>query len=303
MEYAISSESMKLSDENTIKYKGVSAEKLMERASHALFDLIKKENVSKIAIVCGSGNNGGDGYSLALKLLDAKYSVVVYGKVPKTSTAKFYYDKLISANSLAFVPISQMEDMAKYDLVVDCLLGNGIKGQLSEEYISYIDKINSAKFILSCDIASGLNSDNGKKSPVAVRANVTLAVQSYKLGHFLGDGKDCTGKLQKCDIGIDIVGKKYYISDNELVKNSFGERLNNSHKGSFGRCGIVACSKNFVGAGLLAQTSAASIMGECAMRHLWTCRHLYWYFGQSFWRCFGRIHYRTQGNYRFIAPT
>ena len=83
MKYAISSESMKLSDEKTIK-SGVSAIELMDRASHALFCVAREIGANNIAVVCGSGNNGGDGYALSLKLLDSGRQVQVYGKIPKT---------------------------------------------------------------------------------------------------------------------------------------------------------------------------------------------------------------------------
>lgn len=234
MKYAISSESMKLSDEKTIK-SGVSAIELMDRASHALFCVAREIGANNIAVVCGSGNNGGDGYALSLKLLDSGRQVQVYGKIPKTQSAMYYYDILMDKYSERFCPIEKMQSLESFDLVVDCLLGIGIIGQLSAEYASYIDKINTGKYIVSCDIPSGLNSDNGKKSPVSVIANRTIAVQSYKTGHFLADGKDVCGKLEICDIGIEIFGKKYFIVDSKFVKNCFSIKLNNSHKGDYGR--------------------------------------------------------------------
>ncbi len=265
MKYAISSESMKLSDKMTIE-SGVSAIELMYRASHALFELIKDKKPNKIAIICGSGNNGGDGYSLALILAKNNFDIKVYGKLPKTESSKYYYNRLIAHFPDKFVDINTLTDLSEFDIVVDCLLGIGIKGNLTEEYIHYIGTINKSKYIISCDIASGLNSDNGLKSPVSVNASETLAIQSYKTGHFLVDGKDCSGKLVLCDIGIEIVGEKYYIIDDQFVKNNMPARLNNTHKGSFGRAGIVACSDNFVGAGLLAYQSLTSLLGECSMR-------------------------------------
>lgn len=265
MKFAISSESMKLSDENTIK-SGVSAIKLMDRASHALFCAIKDLKCDNIAVICGSGNNGGDGYSLAVKLLDAGKNVTIYGKIPKTQSSMYYYKILLEKYSQSFCLINEMQNLDNFDLVVDCLLGIGIKGQLSEEYIKYIEKINTAEYIISCDIPSGLNSDNGLKSPISVIANKTIAVQSYKTGHFLGDGKDVCGDLEVCDIGIEILGEKYFIADSQFVKNLFSIKLNNSNKADYGRCGIVACSDNFVGAGKLAFAAATSLLGESAMR-------------------------------------
>lgn len=265
MEYAISSESMKLSDNLTIK-NGVSAIELMGRASHALFCEVTKLDLKKIAIVCGSGNNGGDGYCLALQLLDNGVYVQVFGKQPKTDSAKYYYNTLQEKYPNSFACIENINELSKYDVVVDCLLGIGIKGELSNEYIQYIKKINKAKYVVSCDIPSGLNSDNGIAMPIAVKANQTIAIQSYKTGHFLSDGKDYTGKLSKCDIGIEVVGEKYYIADCDFVKEYFPKRMNNSHKGSYGRCGIIACSQNFVGSGLLAMMSSTAMSGECAMR-------------------------------------
>lgn len=265
MDFAISSESMRLSDEYTINNCGVSAIQLMDRAADAIFNEIISGEYRKIAIVCGSGNNGGDGYCLAIKLLDKGYRVVVFGKTPKTDSAKYYFDILQNKYSFDFNEISKITNLSRYHLVVDCLLGNGIKGNLTDEYVNYINIINTAKYIISCDIPSGLNSDTGVKSPVSVKANKTIAIQCYKTGHFLQDGKDHTGELKLCDIGIKVLGEKYYICDNEFVKKCFVPRLHNSHKGDYGRCGIVACSKNFVGAGILAQKSSTSITSYCEM--------------------------------------
>ncbi len=266
MDFAISSESMRLSDEYTIKNCGVSAIQLMDRAANAIFNEIESGEYRKIAIVCGSGNNGGDGYCLALKLLDKGYNVAVFGKTPKTDSARYYFDILINKYPFDFKEISKLTNitnLSRYHIVVDCLLGNGIKGNLTDEYIGYINVINTGKYIISCDIPSGLNSDTGVKSPVSVKANKTIAIQCYKPGHFLQDGKDHTGELKVCDIGIEVLGEKYYICDNEFVKKIFLPRLHNSHKGDYGRCGIVACSKHYVGAGILSYDSSYSVASSC----------------------------------------
>ena len=90
MKYAISSESMKLSDEKTIK-SGVSAIELMDRASHALFCVAREIGANNIAVVCGSGNNGGDGYALSLKLLDSGRQFKFYCKNTKKQSEIYYY--------------------------------------------------------------------------------------------------------------------------------------------------------------------------------------------------------------------
>ena len=154
MEYAISSESMRLSDENTIKKYGVSAIALMERAAHAIFNVIVNGNYNKIVVVCGSGNNGGDGYALALQLLDMHKNVKVFGKIPKTDAAKHYYDILVNKYKNSYSEISALKDIENYDLVVDCLLGIGIKGDLSKEYINYINII-SLSWRIKCQILNG----------------------------------------------------------------------------------------------------------------------------------------------------
>lgn len=266
MIFAVDNEVMRASDKRTIE-NGISELDLMKRASLGLLDCVKEHLPHhNIAIVCGSGNNGGDGYSLACELLKfPQISFKIFGKKPKTNAGKYYFDE-IAKNSELFCDISTMQDLSKFDLVVDCLLGTGFKGVINEEYGKYISIINqTAKYVISCDIASGLNGNNGFVEKIAVKANQTAVIQAYKLGHFLNDGKDYSGKLKLCDVGIEIVGKRYYIVDEEYAKRAFPPKKQNCNKGTFGSVGIIACSKNMVGAGLLSATSAVCAMGECAM--------------------------------------
>lgn len=265
MIYAITTENMKNSDNLTIK-KGVSACELMKKASNALFEQVKILDAYNIAIVCGSGNNGGDGYALANILLENSYNVMVFGKLPKTMESKFYFDKLLQNYPENLKNINEMQDLTGFDLVVDCLLGIGLKGDLSAEYQGYINLINGAKYVLSCDMPSGLNSDNGKVQSCCVKADMTMAIQCFKTGHFLQDAKDYVGNLVCSDIGIDVVGDKISIIDENYAKIAFAPRKQNCHKGDFGSLGIVACSKNMVGAGVLAYQSATALSGECAMK-------------------------------------
>lgn len=265
MIYAVDSAVMRASDKMTIEG-GVSELELMRMASIALFNEVIKNKPNKVAIVCGSGNNGGDGYSLACELLEkTQISVVVFGKVPKTNSAKFYFDKFLKLNNASFCEISQMKSLEEFDLIVDCLLGVGFDGELRDDYKEYIKIINQSKYILSCDIPSGLNADNGIVNDIAVKANITLAIQSAKVGHFLNDGKDFVGKLEICDIGIKIIGKQYAIVDENYAKSAFPDRKQNTNKGSYGSIGVFACSHNMVGAGVLSATSAVNAIGESAM--------------------------------------
>lgn len=191
----ITTAEMKKLEDLSEKY-GVSKLKLMENAGYGLYKEIKKYKNKKILIVCGSGNNGGDGLVLARYLYIAGFDVKVLmlgTKFKKESGFNFQLLKQINEN--IFTEDKNLID--SYDVIVDAMLGTGVKGEIKEPYSSVIDMINnSKKTIIAVDIPTGLHPDTGEADKI-VKADIIFTFHDNKPG--LEKFKD---KVKIIDIGI-----------------------------------------------------------------------------------------------------
>lgn len=233
MERILSVEQMRAADEYTINSLGLTSEILTERAAAAVAEEIKKRLYGGRVLVCiGKGHNGEDGKIIAGIL---------------SSIHGFTVATLNVSNG-----ILKMLDK-KFDIIVDCIFGTGLNREVEGKYRQAIEKINaSGAFVISCDIASGLNGNTGRVMGAAVKADLTVAVQEYKLGHFLNDGPDYSGEIVAKDIGISIWGEDYAkrLNSDDAAKY-FQPRPRNVHKGNFGKVAVLGGSKSFAGSALL----------------------------------------------------
>lgn len=293
---SVSVEVMRLSDSAAMST--ISGRELMRRAGEALAASIKKVCIdncfNKVTFIIGKGNNGGDGYVAAGILRQDGYEVNIYADVPQSDECKFYAKNYIKnycinddssiykIKSLTDFVVNIKESM-KDTVLVDCLLGTGIKGELKSTYAQIVKAVNDisvrdrnysannnypkpsqrTNFILSCDMPSGLN-DNGRTN-CAVIADKTLAIACDKDAYYLNDGKDYAGVIEVADIGIPIIGESHILTDDSLLEEAYLPRKNNTHKGNYGSVGIVACSENYAGAGKLSFIAAVNTLGECAL--------------------------------------
>lgn len=246
---------MRKSDANTIAAKTSGAE-LMLRAARGVFIVCKE---SPIAIVCGTGNNAGDGYALASLLKDAGKEVSLYLTKEKFSEdGKYYYDECVKKN-IDIRKIGETDSLKGYKTVVDCLLGTGFKGSVREDIKDAIDKINeSGAYVISVDINSGLNGDSGM-GETFVRSDITVSVGGYKPGHFLNMAKDAMKEKMNINIGIDPVDEPYRLIEATEVASCFEKRLNYSNKGTYGYTALIGGSEMYGGAIRLAYMANASM--------------------------------------------
>lgn len=215
MENVISVKNMRESDAFTINTSASGAE-LMRRAAQGVFDNVEWRG--RIAIVCGSGNNGGDGYALAEILCDRGFSPVLLRTSERLSEDGAIYYKNCLKKGVGEVFCDEYTDLSDYDIIVDCILGTGFSGELREDMAALIENINrSPAYKVSVDINSGLSGSNGLARPVAVRSDLTVSIGYYKTGMFLGNAGDYIGRLINVDIDIKLLKKQYYlVSGNEL---------------------------------------------------------------------------------------
>lgn len=234
----------------------LSEEILMENAANALASLISRitHKKSVITIVCGSGDNGGDGYALARKIR-GDYLVRVYeAKEPKSTLCK------LQAQRAQVCGVEWTKKILPCDVVVDCLFGSGFSGELGSEFITLIGQMNScARVKIACDIPSGLDISNGFDTRVkeAFRADYTLCMGALKIGLFSDNAKDFVGEVIIGDLGIssqdyEVQSPFFLLEQSDLVLPQRREK--SCHKGDFGHIAFICGEK--LGASVLAAKSA-----------------------------------------------
>ena len=243
---------MREAEEYTFREKGVSAQDLTERAGVKIADtateILEKLADRSVLIVCGSGNNGADGYSAArvLSKNGAHVSVCAVFK-PKS-------EECIRQSKHCPVPVHAFSTVKgrKFGLMIDCIYGTGLQGEIPAHAAEVISYINSSRaHVLAADIPSGLNGDNGLIGKIAVCADTTVAVGALKTGLLLASGRDCCGEIKVCDIGLAYPTRQYaHVYGKELV-TLFPKRKSCSDKGDYGRVSVIGGSESYSGAPLL----------------------------------------------------
>ena len=231
----------------------LSEDLLMEHAASniALYISEKYSSFESILIVCGSGNNGADGISLA-RLLHTKFDVNLYlASNPKSSMAQLQFQRAKTLD------IKIVNELFKADIIVDCLFGTGLNKPLDEKSINLLNTLNSYKsFKIACDIPSGIN-NLGQIQNVAFEADVTITMGALKTSLFSDMAKDYVGEIIVANLGIQ--REIYEIESNKFLLEKSDMKLpfrnkKNSHKGSFGHLNVVAGCKK--GAGIIAANAA-----------------------------------------------
>ena len=199
-EQAISVELMRKSDAYTIA-NFVPSKELMYRAARGVYESASWQG-KRIAILCGSGNNGGDGYALAGILADDGIAATVFCVSEKFSEDGAYYCTLAREKQVEIRTFEEGTDLKEFDMVVDCIFGTGFHGMprgLGAEAIRAINA--SGAYVISVDINSGMNGDTGE-AELAVKSDLTVSIGFYKTGHFRGRSAELIGNIVNVDIGI-----------------------------------------------------------------------------------------------------
>lgn len=210
IQQVVSVRNMRLSDAHTIAEHTTSAE-LMYRAAQGIYEAV--QFTGRVAIVCGKGNNGGDGYALACILCKNGITPTIFRVSDKFSKDGLYYYKTARSLGAEEGSISVPSPFTGYDIIVDCLLGTGFSGEVQGEIRTAIELINSSDaYIISADINSGINGDTGI-ADIAVNSDLTVSIGAYKTGMFLNDAPYYIEKMVNSDIGIHIIEEEYKLID------------------------------------------------------------------------------------------
>ena len=200
----ISVDQMRRSDAYTIEHL-VPGKELMYRAAYGVYEAYEGWRGSRIAIIAGGGNNGGDGYALAGILKKEGIDSVVYTVSDKMTDDGSYYCRVAADLGVPVIEYDESADLSSYDVIVDCILGTGFRGEVRGRAGDAIRAINcSGAYVISVDINSGMNGDTGEAS-LAVRSDLTVSIGYYKQGLLRGQAGEYVGSLRNVDIGIVLV--------------------------------------------------------------------------------------------------
>ena len=256
---------------------GVSLWELMQNAGEALADRVcelacsDSADTVKAAVLCGSGNNGGDGFVCARELEENGLDVTIYliGE-PKTELAKKAF-ALVGGMDIRRTPD---RELLSADFIIDCIFGTGFHGELSGELQTlFADIQNSSAALIACDCPSGVNCLTGQAAKGTLFCTETVTFHAAKLGMRLKPASLHCGNLTVCDIRIpdgwvDHLEDRTFISEPapEYLHSLLPERPEHSHKGTFGRLLLVCGSENYIGAAAIA--SRAALKSGCGITEL-----------------------------------
>ena len=262
-------------DRYTIENEPIASVDLMERAARACYTWmvsnIKDLDTATVMVVCGMGNNGGDGLALARMLTTAGVEVVVYiVALSDKGTPDFEINKQRLSNmDVNVCHVFSAEDIlfsSSVDIIVDAVLGSGLTRSLEGEMAKIIQKINAFEAEkIAIDIPSGLFADRSSVGNTVFKACHTLTFQFPKLPFFFPENEQFVGQFHVLDIGLhrqyiaQTPTSMYYVADVEMP-SALIRRPKFSHKGTFGHALLVAGSMGKVGASIFA-AKACMYMG------------------------------------------
>lgn len=274
MQFVVTNEQMK-NAERICAEESVSYIRLMENAGIAcaeeIIKLVPKGGYT--TILCGSGNNGGDGFVISAVLASHGISsaVVLINGEPHTDCAKHHFHRLHGSKILDWSEHREAccEQILRSDVVVDCIYGTGFHGTLPENAANAIRFANKCPIRVAVDVPSGVNSDTGEMDKNCFMPTHTLIIAAIKRGLLALPCCDLIGETKLLDIGIDefCYGSDYVagITDDSF-RRPFAKRVRSSHKGSYGRLLNIAGCLNYNGAAVLSTKAALRTgVGLCTL--------------------------------------
>lgn len=253
-------------DKLAINKHGIPGFALMKRAGVASFVAARDQwpGVKKVLIVCGAGNNGGDGFVVAKLYKDVSIepTVVLFGEFNLLKgDARRAAEEFVEAGGEIYTSLE--EDINEFELIVDALLGTGLARDLTDGFADIVQAINDCDAkVIALDIPTGINSDTGAIMGCAVKADLTITFIGRKQGLYSGDGVECSGEVIFDDLAVPrevycLIPNSNLHSDN-MRYDLLQPRSKNSHKGDFGHILIIG--------GDIGMSGAARMAGHAALR-------------------------------------
>lgn len=265
-------------DAAMIQHLGYPSFALMENAAREFVRLFciqhaSEGNKPRILVLCGPGNNGGDGMAIARMLHEQGFSVTVcLTKIPEqghSDTGKNYG----LLQQMGIHCENELPELQEYEILIDALLGTGIQAEVSGKPAEWI--ATCRKFVgtvWAVDLLSGLNADSGKIITIPIQAHFTVTFHLPKYCHYVFPAAGYCGKILVADIGIlrqitDALNISGELADAVWFRNQFRGRDRNSHKGKGGHLLIAGGSRGMSGA--IALSARAAFRGGAGKVSVW----------------------------------
>lgn len=265
-------------DRVAIQDKGIPGLTLMRRAGAAIFRVLmgRGSELSSVTIFCGTGNNGGDGYVVAVQAIQQgiPVRVIQVGDGEKISGDALQARQLAQQDGVEIIPFDENIELAD-GVIIDALLGTGLGGDVRGDFLTAISRINQSGLpVISADIPSGLCSDTGVTLGVAIKAEATVTFIGIKQGLLTADAKELVGRLVFDDLAVpESVYQSVPVSSERLSLSNLllwlPKRHRCAHKGSYGHVLIAGGEKGLAGAAVMASQAAARVgagLVSCATR-------------------------------------
>ena len=276
--YLVTAKEMQQMDQTTIQEVGIPGRILMENAGAGAFRFMCRVfpdlRASKIAVIAGRGNNGGDGFVIARHLFQKDIAVKVFllsSADRVQGDARANLDLLFSIG----IPVVEIPDgrafskqkaaLRRYDIFVDAIFGTGLNSDVRGHYREVIHFLNLLdQPIFSVDIPSGLNADNGQICGIGIQATATATFAFPKIGHAVYPGADLTGALDVIEIGVPKqvvrqIAPRQFLVQKEALMGMLQKRDPDTHKGKTGHLLALAGSPGKTGAAAMTATAAMRV--------------------------------------------
>lgn len=255
-------------DSIAIEEHEISGAVLMERAGTAAFNLMQQRwpEAKNVVVICGTGNNGGDGFVVARLAYEKQYQVKVYqlGDASNIQGDALAALQRLEGAGISVKPWAGSEEFSDADVIIDALLGTGFEGDVHEEYQQAINAANQSNAgILAVDLPSGVNALNGGVSGSAINADCTISFIGMKQGLVTGKAKEVCGELVFDDLRVpaeiyETQAASALLINYDELKVLLNKRHASAHKGEFGHVLIIG--------GDAGMSGAVRMAGEAALR-------------------------------------
>lgn len=269
MKYIMNAQAMKACDSHMINDIGVPSVVLMERAADAFCQKLlltlsdRGLRAKRILVLCGSGNNGGDGFASAriLSLKGYDVTIVMQGNPEHMTEESRLESNICRSLDIPMQDKMPEDEFKNYDVIVDALLGIGLSRPISGNLADVIEAVNRAHkggtFVAAIDIPTGISCDTGQVLGCAVRADMTVTMQFEKPGLLLYPGASYAGEVTAADIGIMASQKTdIFQPEKEDLKDLLPSRCAAGNKGTFGKILVIAGSETMMGCAYLSSSAA-----------------------------------------------
>lgn len=258
-------------DNFTIATLGLPGRVLMENAGRAVFDLLRSRrqplSSKRVAVFCGKGNNGGDGFVIARLLHEAGAQCDTFTMAPRhemhgDARANFELLQTLGGALHRLQEQSALPDLSHYDFIVDALLGTGARGPLQGFLAQVVQHLNlSGRPIIAVDLPTGMEADTGAIAGPCIHAQSTVTFGARKRGLLFSPAREYAGELFVADLGFprgafETAASKTYLLQSDFMAAWLPQRPPDAFKNRLGQILVVAGSRGFGGAARLTATAA-----------------------------------------------